>query len=57
MKKVNRFNYLMPLNKDTGLWDANVDYVIKDNQLVNKGLVGKGQLVLCIKLRVLVFIA
>ena len=43
MKKVNRFKYLMPLNTDKGLWDPNKDTIIKDNQFVNKGLVGKGK--------------
>lgn len=43
MKKVNRFNYMMPLNKDTKLWNASTDKIIKDNELVNKGLVGKGK--------------
>ena len=43
MKKVNKFNYLMPLNKDKGYWDAAKDFIIKDNQLVNKGEVGKGK--------------
>lgn len=43
MKKVNRFNYLMPLNKDDGLWDSTTDKIIKDNELINKGLVGKGE--------------
>jgi hypothetical protein len=43
MKKVNRFNYMMPLNRDEGLWDSDADKIIKDNELVNKGLVGKGE--------------
>ncbi|KAL7482466.1 hypothetical protein ACHAW6_008139 [Cyclotella cf. meneghiniana] len=43
MKKVNRFNYLMPLNKDKGLWDPNKDTIVKDNELVNKGLIGTGK--------------
>jgi hypothetical protein len=34
---------MMPLNKDTKLWNASTDKIIKDNELVNKGLVGKGK--------------
>ncbi len=47
MKKVNRFNYLMPLNKDKGLWDPNTDTIVKDNELVNKGLIGTGENAAC----------
>lgn len=47
MKKVNRFNYLMPLNKDKGLWDPNKDTIVKDNELVNKGLIGTGENAAC----------
>lgn len=43
MKKVNRFNYWMPLNTDAGLWDPHTDSIVKDNELVNKGLIGKGE--------------
>jgi len=43
MKKVNKFNYLMPLNTDRGLWDAEKDTVINDGKLVNKGEIGRGR--------------
>jgi|EP01082_Thalassiosira_pseudonana_P003311 hypothetical protein len=42
MKRVNRFNYLMPLNKDTGRWDAKHDFILKDGKLIQTGQVGKG---------------
>jgi hypothetical protein len=40
---------MMPLNKDTKLWNASTDKIIKDNELVNKGLVGKGKKLLLLK--------
>ncbi len=43
MKRVNRFNYLMPLNKDTGRWDAKHDFILKDGKLIQTGQVGKGK--------------
>ena len=42
MKKVNRFKYLLPLNKDTGMWDKEADQVIYDGKMTNKGGVGTG---------------
>lgn len=45
MKKVNRFNYLMPLNKDETMWDTSIDTIVKDNELVGKGEIGKGEIV------------
>lgn len=51
MKKVNRFNYLMPLNKDDNMWNTETDTIVRDNQLVNKGLVGKGELPLKLNIK------
>lgn len=42
MKKVNRFKYRLPLNKDTGMWDKEADQVIYDGKMTNKGGVGTG---------------
>lgn len=42
MKKVNKFNYLMPLNQDKGKWDAEKDHVIASGALVRKGGVKTG---------------
>jgi hypothetical protein len=43
MKKVNKFDYLMPLNTDKGLWDAEKDTIINEGKLVNKGEIGRGR--------------
>lgn len=41
MKKVDAFNYLMPLNRDRG-WDNSKDHVIKTGKLVGKGGIKTG---------------
>jgi hypothetical protein len=33
----------MPLNKDTGRWDAKHDFILKDGKLIQTGQVGKGK--------------
>jgi hypothetical protein len=44
MKKVNKFNYLLPLNTDKGLWDVKKDTILNSGTLVNKGEIGRGRL-------------
>ena len=44
MKKVNKFNYMLPLNQDKGLWDAEKDHIMKSGTMVNKGGVKTGEL-------------
>ena len=43
MRKANKFKYLMPLNTDKRVWDANNDTILKSGTLVNKGEIGKGR--------------
>ena len=43
MKKVNRFDYKMPLNTDKGLWDVYKDTIVNEGKLVQKGGVGTGK--------------
>lgn len=43
MKKVNKFNYKMPLNTDAGLWDVDKDTIVVSGSMVKKGAVGKGK--------------
>ena len=43
MKKVNKFDYLMPLNTDKGLWNVDKDTIVKSGELVNTGGVGTGK--------------
>jgi hypothetical protein len=43
MKKVNRFDYKMPLNMDKGLWDVDKDTIVNDGKLIGKGGVGTGK--------------
>ena len=42
MKKVNKFNYKMPLNNDKG-WDVENDHIIRSGEMVKNGSVGKGK--------------
>ena len=42
MKKVNKFDYLMPLNTDKGLWDVATDTVINSGMMIKDGEIGKG---------------
>jgi hypothetical protein len=44
MKKVNKFDYLMPLNTDKGLWDVAKDTVINSGMMIKDGEIGKGKL-------------
>ena len=44
LKKVNKFNYMLPLNQDKGLWDAEKDHIMKSGTMVNKGGVKTGEL-------------
>lgn len=43
MKKVNRFEYKMPLNMDKGLWDVDKDTIVNEGKLIGKGGVGTGK--------------
>ena len=43
MKKLNKFDYLMPLNTDKGLWNVDKDTIVKSGELVNEGGVGTGK--------------
>lgn len=46
MRKVNRFKYRLPLNTDTSIWDKEVDQIVKDGKMTNKGGVGTGEVLL-----------
>ncbi len=43
MKKVNRFDYKVPLNSDEGLWDLDKDTIIYEGKIFRKGEVGTGK--------------
>ena len=43
MKKLSKFDYLMPLNKDKGLWDVHKDTIVNSGTLVDTGDVGMGK--------------
>lgn len=45
MRKVNRFNYMLPLNTDKGLWDLDQNFILKDGKLIQSGQVGRGEYV------------
>jgi len=43
MRSVDRFQYRMPLNQDSSIWDADKDHVVNSGALTNKGGVGTGK--------------
>lgn len=42
MKKVNKFNYKMPLSQDKGKWDVNNDHILSSGSIIKKGEIGTG---------------
>ena len=43
MKKVNKFNYKMPLSQDKGKWDVNNDHILYSGSIIKKGEIGTGE--------------
>ena len=42
MKKLDRFLYTMPLNKDAGVWDSDKDYIMESGSMTNKARLETG---------------
>ncbi|KAL3810783.1 hypothetical protein ACHAXA_006427 [Cyclostephanos tholiformis] len=42
MKKVNKFDYKMPLNTDVGLWDVDKDRILDEGKIFRDGGIGTG---------------